>query len=376
MQAVLVCLVLLCRLCVAGCADDVESTLQKLSEITSTDAGEWKFQHPAQPGGEAVGFDDSTWSTVRPEHRWEGPETQAWYRRQFVIPTQVGGVGITGTRLTLRFAVDDDAEVFVNGQSRGTFHWDQGEVVLTESAQPGETVLVALRAINGPVYGRLMSASMGYGLFEPVRDEIEAHRRRLAFCGRLVSAPRAAARRQEYQQALERAARELDLTSAAFAEPRRLRASLERSREALRPLSELAKEYSLYLVGHAHIDMNWLWLWPETKEVCRLTWDQALKFMDEYPDFRFTQSQPGAYIAIEEENPELFSRIQQAVKDGKWEPAGASWVEGDTNMASGEILARHCLLTSSYYREKLGRRSELAWLPDNFGHAWTVPSIF
>ena len=176
MQAVFVCLVLLCRLCVAGCADDVESTLQKLSQITNTDAGEWRFQHPAQPGGEAVGLDDSSWATVRPEHRWEGPQTEAWYRRQFVIPPQVGGVDITGTRLTLRFAVDDDAEVYVNGQSRGTFHWDQGEVVLTESAQPGETVLVALRAINGPVYGRLMSASAGLQAVRARAREIEAHR--------------------------------------------------------------------------------------------------------------------------------------------------------------------------------------------------------
>lgn len=375
MQCVLLCLSLFCGLCPACRADDVRIAMEKLSQIINTDAGEWKFQHPAQPGGERPDLDDSAWTKVRPEHQWEGENTEAWYRKTIVIPQQVGGVDVAGQRLILRCAVDDDGELFVNGQSRGRFHWDQGETVLTEHARPGEAIVVAVRAINGPVHGRLMWATLTYDLFGEVRQEAEVHRRRLAFCSRLLDSPQVGDRRSQYEEVLNRAALEIDFSSAALSDRQRFRASLERSLEALRPFSPLARHYSLYLVGHAHIDMNWLWLWPETKEVCRLTWDQALKFMDEYPQFRFTQSQPGAYIAIEEEQPELFSRIQAAAREGQWEPAGAGWVEGDTNMASGEILARHCLLTDAYYREKLGRRSKVAWLPDNFGHAWTVPSI-
>ena len=32
----------------------------------------------------------------------------------------------------------------------------------------------------------------------------------------------------------------------------------------LMPLAADAKSYKLILAGHAHIDMNWMWSWPET----------------------------------------------------------------------------------------------------------------
>ncbi|MCK4323540.1 MAG: hypothetical protein KAW89_03350, partial [Armatimonadetes bacterium] len=31
--------------------------------------------------------------------------------------------------------------------------------------------------------------------------------------------------------------------------------------EILGPLGQAAKEYTIYCVGHAHIDMNWMWSW-------------------------------------------------------------------------------------------------------------------
>ena len=35
-----------------------------------------------------------------------------------------------------------------------------------------------------------------------------------------------------------------------------------------------------HVVGHAHIDFQWLWEWPETVQVCKDTFGQACKFMD------------------------------------------------------------------------------------------------
>ncbi len=354
-------------------ADDV---IRKLGEMGSADGGTWKFQHPAAAGGEAVELDDSEWPGVRPEHKWDFPDTEAWYRQRIVIPEMVAGVPVSRSALTLTCAVDDDMEVFVNGTSRGEFHWDEGKVVLTDNAQPGEEIVVAIRAINGPGNGRLMSASLNWGVFDGFREKAAEFRSRLLFCKQLLGSKRIADEGEGYVTALDEAVGEIDFAAIGKGDQEGFQASLDASLAGLAPFSKLAKQYTIYLVGHAHIDMNWLWLWPETKHVCRITWDQALKFMDEFPEFRFTQSQPGAYIAIEEESPELFARMQAAVARGQWEPAGASWVEGDTNMASGEALARQCLLTDRYYMDKFGKRSRVAWLPDNFGHAWTVPSIF
>ena len=45
------------------------------------------------------------------------------------------------------------------------------------------------------------------------------------------------------------------------------------------------RKYTRHLVGHAHIDFQWLWEWPETIQVCHDTFGQAIKFMKEYAQF-------------------------------------------------------------------------------------------
>ncbi len=135
------------------------------------------------------------------------------------------------------------------------------------------------------------------------------------------------------------------------------------------------KEYTVHLVGHAHIDMNWLWLWPETVEVCKNTFSTMLELMEEYPQFRFSQSQASAYLPIEEQFPDLFRKIQERVKSGQWEITGGTWTEGDLNMASGEAIVRQILYAKRYFLEKFGVEPKICWEPDTFGHAWTIPQI-
>ena len=72
------------------------------------------------------------------------------------------------------------------------------------------------------------------------------------------------------------------------------------------PIATVAKTYTIYCVGHAHIDMNWMWSWPETVAVTNDTFATVLKLMDEFPQFRFSQSQASVYAIIEEYNPECW----------------------------------------------------------------------
>lgn len=132
---------------------------------------------------------------------------------------------------------------------------------------------------------------------------------------------------------------------------------------------------SVHLVGHAHIDMNWLWRWPETIQVCIDTFRQAIRFMDEFPDFKFSQSQASCYAAIEKYEPDLFRDIQRAVRAGKWNVVGGTWTESDTNLSSGEALSRSFLLAQRYFAAKLGVRARVGWLPDGFGHVAQLPQI-
>jgi len=147
---------------------------------------------------------------------------------------------------------------------------------------------------------------------------------------------------------------------------------------ALAPIGAEAKTYTVHCCGHAHIDMNWMWSWPETVSVTHDTFVTMDRLMTEYPEFRFSQSQISVYVAMQQYSPEVYERIKARVADGHWEVTASQWVEGDKNLASGEILARHLLYSKRWLKKNLGLPYDtvkIDWEPDTFGHAWTLPGI-
>jgi alpha-mannosidase len=150
---------------------------------------------------------------------------------------------------------------------------------------------------------------------------------------------------------------------------------LARIEEELALLAEKATAHQVHVIGHSHIDMNWLWTWADTNQVIYRDFKSVLALMDDYPELTFTHSQPATYDNIRLQAPELFARVVEHIREGRWEPATMTWVEGDTNMASGEAMARHYLESVSFSRELLdfGPSSFLA--PDTFGHAGNLPQL-
>ena len=126
----------------------------------------------------------------------------------------------------------------------------------------------------------------------------------------------------------------------------------------LAPLKSTAKSYKLLCVGHAHIDMNWQWSWPETVGLTHDTFQTMLLLMEEFPNFIFSQSQASVYALIEKYNPAMFERIRQRVQEGRWEVTASQWVEGDKNLASGESISRHLLYTRTYFQDKFNLSPE------------------
>lgn len=134
-------------------------------------------------------------------------------------------------------------------------------------------------------------------------------------------------------------------------------------------------ENEVVLVGHAHVDAVWLWDREETKEVLRDTFERVLRLMDKYPDITFVQTSAQYFEWLELEQPDLFERIRSAIEGGRWEIVGGMWIEPDCNMPSGESLCRQLLTGMRYFREKFDISVHVAWLPDVFGFAWTLPQI-
>jgi alpha-mannosidase len=184
--------------------------------------------------------------------------------------------------------------------------------------------------------------------------------------------------RQDEWQGLARQAAEALRSAAKVGAAGALDAMVAHVEGILVPIAPAAKEYVIHTVGHAHIDMDWSWPWIETITICRDTFVTVDRLMDEFPEFRYSQSQVSVYKAMEDYFPEVFDMIASRIREGRWEVTASMWVEGDKNMASGESLCRHILYSKRYLRERFGLPYDairIDWEGDAFGHAHTLPSI-
>ena len=144
---------------------------------------------------------------------------------------------------------------------------------------------------------------------------------------------------------------------------------------ALEPLAAKAASIEVHLIGHSHIDMNWLWTWPDTVEVIQRDVRSVLSLMEEFPELTFSHSQPATYEVVRTHAPDLYEKVLQRIREGRWEPISMTWVEGDVNMASGEGLARQLLEGVGYTRDALGYAPDVLHAPDTFGHSGNLPQL-
>jgi len=129
-------------------------------------------------------------------------------------------------------------------------------------------------------------------------------------------------------------------------------------------------------VGHAHMDL--VWLWPERVTYQKIihTYSNVLQLMNSYPTFTFTMSQPPLYYHIKDKQPKLARQIEEKINEGRWEFTGALEVECDTQIPVGEGLVRCILHGQDRINAITGRVSDTVWIPDVFGYTQCLPQIF
>jgi alpha-mannosidase len=135
------------------------------------------------------------------------------------------------------------------------------------------------------------------------------------------------------------------------------------------------QEGEILLTGHAHIDLAWLWPYGETRRKLRRTFHTAIGLMEGSEDYRFNQSTAQYYVQLAEDDPDLLKAIKARAAVGRWETIGGMWVEPDTNMPTGESLARQILYGQRFFEKEFGRRHTVCWLPDCFGFSGALPQL-
>ncbi len=299
-----------------------------------------------------------------------------WLSQHFVIPKDLQGYPLAG--LALRLALTwwaQEAQIFVNGQlvQEGDLFDSSARVLLSQAVVPGEAIAVSLRLVS-PVHdiGALMRSHAVYESTDSIDPGFVADE--LAVL-------------QKYLAAFE--PEQLDILAAAVAQinwevlsqQQEFVNSLSTFRHNLQSLLgakhtfPLAKQRCIQLLGHAHLDMAWLWTVSETWEVAQRTFESVLNLQQEFPNLTYCHSTPALYAWIEQHRPDLFTAIQQQFVNGCWEVVGGMWVEPDLNLISGESIVRQVLYAQRYVQEKFGQLTTVAWVPDSFGFCWQLPQI-
>lgn len=351
--------------------DNLQKMIPVMEQRFSVPLTDWRFARPDTDGQQLPGVDDSQWQSVSPHFSWVGEHTKVWFRKRVVIPETIGGQLVEGRPVRLDLFMDDDGELYINGALKEAFHWDECKYTLTQHAHAGDVYEIAVRGINTVGPGEFRSAA----LFCDVVPEFSQYVTEAQFV-ELLQSHVSAADHTRLQDALSSSEARIRFTEFTDKNTDEVRSQIAAAHEQLTPVASITRQGDVYYVGHAHIDMNWLWTWPETIDVCHRTWNSAMNMMDEFPDFGFVQSQPGAYAPIEAQYPDEFARMKAMQKGGRWDLVGGLWDESDTNMPSGEALARSLFLGQRYFKSRFGQYASTGWLPDSFGHSWQLPQLF
>jgi alpha-mannosidase len=301
---------------------------------------------------------------------WEAGQQINWLAQQFRLPSHVNGYSIAN--LSLRLCLTwwaENAQVFVNGKlvQEGDLFDSSARVLLTPRVVPNDTIFVVIRLVSpGHDIGGLMRSHLVYeadkidpGFFA---DELTILTKYLSeFEPQKIDLVREVISRLDWNN-LE--------NQEIFNQ------SLIKVRENLKPLAINLKKRRFNLLGHAHLDMAWLWTLDETYAIAERTFNSVLNLQKDYPNLTFCHTTPAIYNWIEKNRPDLFKSIQKAVSLNKWEVLGGMWVEPEVNLISGESLVRQLLYGQKYIKDKFGHHTKIAWLPDSFGFQWTLPQIF
>lgn len=131
----------------------------------------------------------------------------------------------------------------------------------------------------------------------------------------------------------------------------------------------------IHMIGNTHIDPVWLWNRSEGMQEVKSSFVSALCRLEEFEDFKFTQSSISFLAWMKENCPVEFEKIKEMVGKGRWEIAGGMWVEPDCNLPSGESLIRQFLYGKRFVLEEFGKDVVTTYNVDSFGHGANLPAI-
>ena len=334
-------------------------------------------------GCEAVDADPSQWDLAKLNQKgqidWKRGKQEIWLAQKLVMPIDLHGYPTID--LSCRLALTwwaEVAQVFVNGKlvQEGDLFDHSPRVLLMSAVVPRTPIDVRLRLISpGHDIGALMRSRLVYESSDPTNpepgwlaDELAVIVKQVAsFNPSQLSAVAAIIDLIDYELVTVDSQR---FIQHIIALKQQLKSTID---SPLAPLSG-GSGLKIQLLGHAHLDMAWLWEVAETWKVAEQTFRSSLKLQQVFA-LTFCHSTPALYEWMEIHQPEVFTGICQQIQAGTWEVVGGMWIEPDLNLISGESIARQIIYGQAYNQSRLGGLTRVAWLPDTFGFCWQLPQL-
>jgi alpha-mannosidase len=332
----------------------------------------------------SLDVDDSRWAVIEPNTYWSHWFTDFVLRCRFKFPRDWPD---EPAALHLPLGVSGDFShpeslAYIDGVPYAACDRHHQEILFAPQWRDGQLHLLALHGWTGlggfergePHTQLFMHPCALVQIDQPTRDFIATARVALGIANSLNENEPAKGRLLD---ALDEAFKIVDMREPFGDE---FYASIAPAHTALRAGIERAGaplDVDIAATGHAHIDVAWLWPLGQTRRKAGRTLQNAIRLMEQFPDYHFTQSQPQLYEWVRHDYPALFNSIKARVAQGRWEPIGGMWVEADCNLSGPESLARQFLLGRAFFREHFGSNAEspVLWLPDVFGYAWALPQL-
>lgn len=316
-------------------------------------------------------FLDADWHTIQVGESWGGPDVTAFFRRMVHIPD-----AWADRPILLRFYVGGDSLLSLNGKPYHGLDPFRNEILLTSAAETGQMFQVDVEA-----YVNWHSDESDHKLFhlaelaipDPLVWQVYWD---LNAVFKMLLAPDLDADRHHFLQ---------NQLGQALAGVYPENQSDETFQQALKTAQECIKTAvyqpgqalngQMSLVGHSHLDLVYMWPYREFRRKVGRTHATMLRLLEQYPEFRFSQSQACLYQEMKTLYPDLFAQVKQRVAEKRWEPLGAFWVEPDCNLISGESFVRQILWGQRFWQDEFGLRSHICWQPDVFGMSAAMPQI-
>lgn len=361
------------------------SVVEKLRSFSQLNIqSQWRYQTSELNVNDISTGGFFRWDIVRlnkKEHiAWQKGRKVLWLEQKVIVQENLHGYHLQNLSLRLGLVWwADSAQVYVNGKlvAQGDLFDFSPRVLLAQTVKPGDEFIVTLRLVS-PAHddGALVKSVLIYecdreSFPEPgfVADELAVLHRYLA-----AFAP-------EKLDNLAAVLGEFDWETnhkVKVTEEKKKNEFANRLVSLRGKLFEWKLDYpklKIFLLGHAHLDMAWLWQVSETWRAAQNTFESVLKLQQDFSELIFCHSTPALYEWVEKNCPNLFGAIKQQVKVGRWENVGGMWIEPELNLISGESIIRQLLYGQRYAWEKFGKISQVIWLPDSFGFCWSLPQF-